>query len=207
MNIRPARGDGSGNGGFTLVEMLVALAALALVATAGVTLTAYASDAGAAVDRRAHAGRDLLRFRAALKSDLSQASNRRARNTLGHKPQMALLGPPVLQGGAFLSLVRRGWDNPSDQDRSNLQYVEYRLSSDRIERLYRRHVDGSPLQAPQRLIDGVAHVDVRHFQFDQWIDVFAGSPDRPLPAAVRIDIRLIDGRELSQLFLLPGAGA
>lgn len=193
--------------GFTLVEMLVALASLALVATAGVTLTAYASDAQLAATTHDANARDLLRLRASLKADLGQASTRRARNVGGQTPQMALLGPPLTQGGVFLALVRRGWDNPSEQDRSNLQYVEYRLQGDRIERLYRRHLDGAPLQAPQRLLDGVARIDVRYLQYDQWIEAFAGSPDRPLPAAVRVDIRMMDGGEISQLFLLPGSSA
>lgn len=193
--------------GFTLVEMLVALASLALVATAGITLTAYASDAQQASAAHDADARELLRLRAALKADLGQASARRARNASGQTPQMALLGPPVTQGGVFLALVRRGWDNPSDQDRSTLQYVEYRLQGDHIERLYRRHLDGAPLQAPQRLLGGVARVDISYLQYDQWIEAFAGSPDRPLPAAVRIDIRLIDGGEFSQLFLLPGGAS
>jgi general secretion pathway protein J len=193
--------------GFTLVEMLVALAALALVATAGVALTTFAGDANAAIAQREAAARDILRLRASLKADLGQAAPRRARDASGRKPQMALLGPPDIQGETFLALVRRGWDNPGEEDRSALQYVEYRFTGDRIERAWRRHVDGSPLQTPQVLIEGVRDVRVAYLQYDQWLNAWSGSPQRPLPRAVRIDLTLLDGGEMTQLLLLPEAGS
>lgn len=193
--------------GFTLVEMLVALAALALVATAGVTLTAFAGDASTAISQRDADAREILRLRASLMADLGQAAPRRARDRSGRKPQMALLGPPDIQGETFLALVRRGWDNPADEDRSSLQYVEYRLAGDRIERAWRRHVDGSPMQTPQLLIEGVRDVRVGYLQYDQWLDAWSGSPQRPLPRAVRIDLTMLDGATMTQLLLLPEAAS
>lgn len=189
--------------GFTLVEMLVALAALSLLAGAGIVLTQIAVDTRDMIETRDEASRELLRFRAVLKSDLTQAAPRRARSEAGTKPEMALVGPPFTGGDTFLQLVRRGWDNISEERRSSLQYVEYGLRNGAIERRYRRQVDGAPLEAPQVLIAGVRSVSVAYYQYDQWVDAWAGSSIRPLPRAVSLDIEFDDATRIRQLFLLP----
>ena len=65
--------------GFTLVEMLVALAVFALLAAGGVTVMAWASASqGVTQARMARVG-DLQRARALLEADLAQAAPRRTR--------------------------------------------------------------------------------------------------------------------------------
>ena len=189
--------------GFTLVEMLVALAALSILAGGGMVLTQLAADTRELTQQRSAASLELLRLRSILKSDLEQAAARRARDPAGGKPGFALAGPPFLQGETFLTLVRRGWENPQAEPRSDLQYVEYALREGRIERRWRRQVDGAALEAPQVLLAGVARVEVRYFQYDQWSEAWAGSPARPLPDALSLEIDIEAGGSLRQLFLLP----
>lgn len=189
--------------GFTLVEMLVALAALSLLAGAGIVLTQVAVSSREAIQARDQSSRELLRLRAILTSDLTQAAPRRARTETGAKPQAALSGSGGANSGAFLQLVRRGWENLSGERRSSLQYVEYGLRDGAIERRHRRMVDGAPLEAPQVLLSGVRSVSVSYFQYDQWADAWAGSASRPLPRAVAMEIEFEDATRLRQLFLLP----
>lgn len=189
--------------GFTLVEMLVALAALSLLAGAGIALTQIAVSTRDGIESRDRSDRELMRLRTILKSDLSQAAPRRARTETGEKPGAALSGRNSMTGDAFLGFVRRGWQNHAGEPRSSLQYVEYALHDGAIERRYRRQVDGAPLEAPQVLIRGVESVEVAYFQYDQWAEAWAGSATRPLPRAVALDIRFEDGASLRQLFLLP----
>jgi type II secretion system protein J len=192
--------------GFTLVELLVALAALAMLSALGVLVTGFAAGARDAVAAREAEATGLLRLRAALKGDLGQAAPRRARDIQGQKPQAALFGSDVVGDGVFLALVRRGWENLSADDRPDLQYVEYAVEGGELTRRHRRHVDGGELGPAQMLVGGVAEVDVSYFQFDQWVETFAGAPDRPLPRAVRVTLRFEDGSELSQSFILPASG-
>jgi general secretion pathway protein J len=147
--------------GFSLVEMLVALAALSILATGGVLLTSVSTDAKEILDERQADTTAMLRLRAMLDSDLGQAAGRRARDESGRKPQAALSGQAASRTGVFLQLVRRGWSNPLGEDRASLQYVEYRLRDGRIERLTRRHVDGSQPQNAQLLLEGVRSVRPR----------------------------------------------
>jgi general secretion pathway protein J len=190
--------------GFTLVETLVALAALAMLATGAMAVSSASTASQDAIRAHQEATHTLMRLRAIMKADLSQAAARRARDVNGAKAQAALAGG-ALGDGVFLSLVRRGWDNPLEQERSSLQYVEYRLSGARLERRWRRHVDGSPLQQPQVLAEGVQSLRLEFFDFDQWMEGWAGAPNRPLPRAVRLSLDLADGGPVSQVFLLPEA--
>jgi general secretion pathway protein J len=189
--------------GFTLVEMLVALAALSLLAGAGIVLTQVAVDTRDSIEVRDQSHRELLRLRTIMKSDLGQAAPRRARDESGSRANAALVGRPQAGGDAFLQLVRRGWENVSGERRSSLQYVEYGLRNGAIERRHRRMVDGAPLEAPQVLVEGVRAVNVSYFQYDQWAEAYAGSASRPLPRAVAIEIEFDDATRLRQLFLLP----
>lgn len=190
--------------GFTLVEMLVAMAALAVLAAGGFMVAGASSTSHDALRQVQGQTQEILRMRAALRSDITQAAARRPRDAAGQKPQAALSG--ARRGdGVFLSLVRRGWDNPLEQSRSSLQYVEYRLREGRIERLWRRHVDGSPVQAPQLLLEGVESARLEFYDFDQWSEGWTGAPNRPLPRAVRLTLALHGRGELSQAFLLPEA--
>jgi general secretion pathway protein J len=192
--------------GFTLVELLVALAALSLLAGAGIIITDVAVGARESQGARQADTRALMRLHASLKADLGQAAARRARDETGQKPGAALQGRPNLQGETFLALVRRGWDNPGGERRSSLQYVEYALRDGAVERRIRRRVDGAPLGPPQRLVDGVRDVRLRYRQYDQWAEGWAGSPLDPLPQALAIELEFDGGQRLSQAFLLPGSG-
>jgi general secretion pathway protein J len=189
--------------GFTLVEMLVALAALGLLAAAGLGMTQFASGARDSLGLREQETRELLRLSTLLRSDLTQAAPRRARNAYGARPQAALQGADAFGDGVFLSFVRRGWENPGAEARASLQYVEYRLREGRIERAFRAFVDGAPLGEPLIVAEGVRAVEVSFYQFNQWADAYAGSPERPLPRAVRLDIDFEDRGRLTQAFLLP----
>src|SRR5690606_17234435 len=78
--------------GFTLVEMLVALAVFALLAAGGVTVMAWASASqGATQARMARVG-DLQRARPLLEADLAQAAPRRTRNASGIAAVQAFTG-------------------------------------------------------------------------------------------------------------------
>lgn len=192
--------------GFTLIEMLVALAALSILAAGGFAVAGVSADSHERIRQHQAETQSLLRLRAALRGDLTQAAPRRARDINGQKEQAAL-SQGTGGDGVFLSLVRRGWDNPTQQGRASLQYVEYRLNEGRVERVWRRHVDGSPAQAAQVLMTGIDRVSLEFYDWDQWTANWRGAPNRPLPRALRLTLTVGDRGEISQSFLLPGGPA
>lgn len=189
--------------GFTLVEMLVALVVFALLAAGGVTVMAWASASqGAAQVRMARVG-ELQRARAMLRADLSQAAPRRTRNAAGGTAVQAFTGSADPGPGLLFALTRRGWENPQGAPRASLQYVEYRLQEDRLERSARPMLDGARLDPPQTVIDGVRAVQVRYRFQGQWLDGWPGGVDR-VPEALRLGLELDGLGQIEQSFLMQG---
>lgn len=192
--------------GFTLVEVLVALAIFALlsVGAVGVMQAALAARDSAAERTATLAG--LQRLRGVLLADLSQAAPRATRNAAGAAANFAFqLTDPGDGARPFLLLTRRGWENPDAARRSSLQYVEYRLIEGRLERAARPVLDGAPLGPPQVLITGVQGVRVSALDSGGgWRPAWASANLEPLPRAVRVDLDLGQGGTVPQWFLVSG---
>lgn len=161
--------------GFTLVEMLVALAVFAVIAGAGLGLLRASVDTQSAVDRRLADVRELGRLQALLAGDLGQAVARPA------QPGSAGRGPFAGETGR-MAFTRTGWTNLDGSPRSELQRLEWRLDS---RRLVRRAM-------ADRAVDAVFAKDlqfasIRYRRDDgRWASAFASTPVEPLPAAVEL---------------------
>ena len=190
--------------GFTLVEMLVALAIFGLVSAAGVTVMRFAVDNQAVV--RAHTDRigAFQRTRGMLKADLAQAATRRTRGQDGRSARASFFGPSSDRPGLLLSISRRGWDNPDAEPRASVQYVEYRFVDGRLERAARPELDGAPLGTPQVLIDRLRSVSVSFLWRGQWVQNLPGGTADALPQAVRFDMTIEGIGAVSQSFVVTG---
>lgn len=193
--------------GFTLIEMLVALFIFALITAAGVAVMGSTLRNQTNVRDRVERFADLQRTRTLLKADLSQAAARTTRDERG-QPAMAAFagGSPWGPGGPLLALTRRGHENPDAASRASLQYVEYALVGDRLERRVRPALDGAPLGAPQVLLTGVVAIEPGFLGEGIWRADWKGSPRAAIPAAVRLKLTLSDLGVVDQLFLTSGEG-
>lgn len=201
--------------GFTLLELLVALAVFAIMAVAAYGGLRSVLFTRAAVDEenRRLAAVQLAVFR--LEQDIEQTLPRGIRDEYG-EPQ------PALSGGALLDealiLTRAGWDNPLGQTRANLQRVAYRWQDGRLWRLYWPVLDqGGPVEPRETLLlDQVQEFKVRFLdQGDVWQNDWPPLTDhttrdsRPpdpnaLPRAVEITLTLEDWGAITRLLPLPG---
>lgn len=189
--------------GFTLVEVLVALAVFTLLAAGGVTVMAWASASqGATQARMARVG-DLQRARAMLQADLSQAAPRRTRNAAGVAAVQAFTGSAAPGAGLLFAFTRRGWENPQGKPRASLQYVEYRLQDGRLERSARPMLDGARMDRPQLVIEGVDDARVLYRFRGEWMDGWPGGMDQ-VPEAVRLTLDLEGIGRVEQAFLMQG---
>ena len=202
---RPARG-------FTLLELLVALAVFAIMASAaysGLRNVLYTRAAVEEQNRRL-AAVQLAVYR--LEQDIEQATPRGVRDEYG-EPQGALLGGKLTDDR--LTLTRAGWDNPLGQPRASLQRVAYRLRDGRLWRLHWPVLDRGGLIEPREtlLLDRVRDFKVQFLDQDDWRDDWPPpssstddrkpDPDR-LPRAVEIRLTLEDWGEITRLLPLPG---
>ncbi len=191
--------------GFTLVEMIVAVAIFAVLA-----VLAYAGlDAvlRQRADLQAHY-RDLHALQRAylvMQRDFSQAAPRPVRDELGG-PLPALRGDP---DGHVVALTRAGYPNPAGLRRSQLLRVRYLLQDQTLRRLQFPVLDRAPtpLPAADVLLRGVHSLRLRYRDASgQWQASWptaAAAPDS-LPAAVEVELRVahLPG-PLRWVFVLP----
>ena len=198
--------------GFTLIEVLVALAITGLVAV--LVYGALSSAIGASESTRQQAERlqTLDRLFQLLQRDIAQAVKRPGINRDGER-QPAFSGG--VDGAGLLLLTRGGWPNSRQQQRSDLQRVRYRWDGNTLWRDYWLHTDRGPLEEPistplatdlkairLRFLDGSAGsaaADSGQWR-QRWLAREAG--DR-LPAAVEVVVELPAWGEVRRLFVLP----
>lgn len=188
--------------GFTLVEMLVALAIFGLVSAAGVAVMAYAADNQGVVRARMDRLGEFQRARGLLRADLGQAALRRVRNGDGAPARRAFIAGQPGHVPLF-GFVRRGWANPDGDPRASLQYVEYRLADGRLERSSRPALDGAAAGDPQVLLSGVRAASIRYRHRGQWLDGWPGGAG-DLPEALELVLDVDGLGRVRQAFLLPG---
>lgn len=197
-------------GGFTLVELLVAVAIFALLSAAGVSVMAFAADNQGALAVRMERLAEFQRARALLQADLSQAAVRRVRGGDGSPARSAFVGSHVRGGsdhaGTLFALVRRGWGNPDAEARPSLQYVEYRLVDGRLERSVRAALDGGAPLPPQVVLGGIRSLSIDYRLQGDWIDGWPGGVEL-LPQALRLQLDLDGFGAVGWWFLLPAMDA
>lgn len=209
--------------GFTLVEILVALAVLAVVAVmayGGLRQVLVARDHLAASDRRlAQVQKALL----IMASDFALAVPRGVRDETGTRW-------PALSGGAdsdpdiLLRFTRAGRPNPTGLRQSGLERVAYRYHDGRLERLLWPTLDRDSRTAPLSgvLLDHVRSVVVRFVGaganavsntglgwVEQWPPSgarFTAQAGAGLPAGIEISLKLKDFGTVRRVFVLPGQG-
>lgn len=187
-------------GGFTLVELLVAVAVFAILAGAAYAALDRMSAAYAAHRDRAEDFQALQMAVARLDMDLRQLTDRPVRTDDG------LL--PALAGGRFsFEGTRAGWSNPANLPRSSLQRIYWRVEDEQLVRrawpVTDRVANTPALGGP--LLDGVRQFDWRYLDGagawqEQW--PVAGEQPNALPRAVEYRLELADGREIRRLIPL-----
>ena len=207
--------------GFTLVEVLIALAITAFVAA--VAYTSLSTVITGVESARASAGRthDINRAFMLLSRDLRHFVQRPVRDEFGDSE-------PALAGGKAarfaLSFTRAGWHNPNGLPRSHLQRVNYRFEDRALWRESYPVLDraGDTEGRSVRLLDGVDYIELgflgsvdqlrlgRGTSIDtrQWPEnwvVDTSDPDAlpSPPVAVEITLGLADMGEITRLYALP----
>lgn len=172
-----------GQRGFTLIELMIAVAIFALM-----TLFAYAS-VNQVIRARIVAAESLGRLSDVqfmlrqLALDLEQLHPRPVREELGDTLAPALVAD--LRRYNQIELTRAGWRNPVGAPRSSLQRVAYRLENGELIRSHWNVLDRLQVNPPIEftLIEGVDTLEFRFMkESGDWIDSWP-DPDLP-PAAV-----------------------
>ncbi len=196
--------------GFTLLELLVAIAIFAIMAAlGGISLEAVVTQQAIANENYRQL-KSLQRSVQILCDDLYQLQPRGVRDVLGQNYELPLIADG--RGMYLLRLSRAGWRNPAGFSRGTLQRVQYRLNDGALIREYWPVLDPVLAMEPieEVLLENVALVK---FEF---LDIENAQPEwepvwPPLridasdwPKAVRFAIEIDGFGRIERLIEVPG---
>jgi len=198
--------------GFTLLELLVAMAIFAIVGMMALTGYTQLQQQSEYVDQRLERVREVQRAVQTLVQDLEQLEPRPIREPVGDQRIPAVLSGDSVDYG--LQLTRAGWSNTAGLPRATLQRVGYRVDQDGLWRDHWPVLDRTQATVPVqvKLLTGVRSVKFRFMnQTREWVlrwPVSGPTPsadgDRSRPAAVEFVIDLEDWGEIRRVVEVPG---
>ncbi|WP_439888967.1 type II secretion system minor pseudopilin GspJ [Pseudomonas sp. MBLB4123] len=197
--------------GFTLLELLIAIAIFALLGLATYRMLDSVLRTDSATREHELQLRELVRAMAAFERDLLQVIARPVRDPFGD-PRPALFGEE--QGGAVVELSRAGWRNPLGRTRAGVQRVRWQLSGEQWQRRYWNVLDQAQDSQPQiqQALQGVTRLRLRYLDgAGTWRDSWPPQDGRSeevltlLPQAVELILEHRRYGELRRLLRLPDA--
>lgn len=214
----PSRSQESG---FTLVEVLIAMAITAFVSvlsyqTLSTAITGI--ESARAASERLH---EINRAFTVISRDIRQIANRPVIDEFGQLSS-AVSGGPLARDP--LRLTRSGWHNSTGAPRSTLQRVAYRVEEDQLLRLTYPVLDRTTaIEATETVL--LDDVDMLEFRFLPSINVLEVDRNQSIdrrywqeswvaevgftnqiiapPAAIEVRINLADWGDLERLYVMP----
>jgi general secretion pathway protein J len=184
-----------------LVEILVALAILAVLATFAWRATASLVDGEAQLVGESRRWQTLDALFARVEGDAGAAVPRGVRVPGGREP--AWIGSIGADGQSSFTFTRAGGD-PSEPGAEGTR-IGYRLAGGVVEIAYWPHLDRAPGAEPQRyaLADGIVRMDVRYADDEgEWTDRWPPERQDGLPSAIAIALTLAEGGRIERLMVL-----
>ena len=193
----------SRDAGFTLVEVLLALAIFGVIAVLGYRATASLTDGEAHLSAEAQRWRTLDALFTRFEADVRQAVPRGARSGSAIEPAWLAL-PADSAGNAALVFSRAGAEFADDPGIAG-QRIGYRLRGHAVEIAYWPQLDNAANVEPAvyTLVDGVSGFRVAYqSRAGAWRDNWPLPGEADLPRAVRVDLKLSSGEAIERWFVL-----
>ncbi|TRY33273.1 type II secretion system protein GspJ [Aliiglaciecola sp. M165] len=202
--------------GFTIIEIMIAVAIFTLIGLASTSVLTSVIDSDEISERRFSKLQELQRAMITIERDLLQAVPRVIRIEGQDNNLVMSGGKDLFESEAFgLGFVRAGWQNPQLMlPRSTLQSVAYRLQEGRLERLFGNYVDNVIGYEPKVrvLLTGIEDFQVSFLleaeedlnDEDVWEDNFSQGA---IPIAVSIRIQSEEFGLIKRDFLLSSEGS
>ena len=199
--------------GFTLIEVLIAMAIFAIL-----SVLAY-GGLEQVIQNRSQTEEALNRLRqiqltmSKMQRDFEQIVNRKGHDELrGELPALATgEGTDLL-----VHFTRHGWRNPAQLTRSHLQRIAYKLDDDTLTRISWPYVDrAQDSQAIEtELLNNIQEVSIRVMDAqNEWQTSWPintsssptpGVPPSDLPIAIEVTLKLHDWGDIVRLYRIAG---
>ncbi len=187
--------------GFTLVEMMVALAIFSLISVAGVTLLQSASSTQIRVKDRLSELSAHARSVAVIEADLAQAIAKPVRLSSTGSAAAFVSGGGETAGQIF-AFTRTGLSNLDTAPRSDLQRIAYAFDGNALKRIGWTAADGgTPVSAD--LLSDVTNVTAQFRDGDgNWRSTWDATNPLALPRALELNITRKKAAPVRLLFLV-----
>lgn len=200
---RVARGVRSGGvfAGFTLVEILVALAIFGIMGALGYRALAGLLDARAAIVAHNQQWRALELFFSRLERDLNHHIARPVRNEADHTE--AAFSAPT--GATEIAFTRAGWSG-ANGPAADAQRVGYRWREQNVELLLWPVLDRSPRTEPNAytVLRAIKTLEFRFLDASgNWQRQWGTAPLDGMPKAVEVVLETSSGKRFTRLMALP----
>ena len=195
--------------GFTLLEVMVALAVFAILSTITASAMYQAFDTRARVNVQANQLNEIQLALTLIARDTEQMIER---GTIGDEMRMF---PPFVGQGAYLEFTRGGFVNPNGiERRSTLQRIAYKCADNK---LVRRSWDALDTTNRNHYLDKtiLGHLDKCKFSYlannrqilPEWREyaVQQNQKKETLPIAIQVTLTVHDLGNMSLLFAVPEA--
>ena len=195
----PARAHGRG---FTLIEVLLALAIVAVIALLGYRALYALSESETQLSAEAARWRTLDLFFARLEGDLRQAMPRPAR--LGEARAPAWVGATDALGNGALEFSRAGPEFALEPGSAG-QRLAYRFNNGTIEVLYWTGYDRPREAQPSAypLVSDVARFKLWYLASGgAWVEAWPQPREADLPRAVKVELTLASGEVIERWLAL-----
>lgn len=194
--------------GFTLIEVLVAMAIFASMSIAAYQVLNQVQRSNDISLERSTRLNELQRAIVMMDSDFRQIAARAFRtngkgSNEGYLQWKNYLLDSDSQGVMF---IRLGWPNPQQQfPRGNLTKVGYRLKEHVLERVWWQYPDTTINQPPvvMPLLTGVESWSMRFYFNEKWSDEWDEIDS--LPKAVEVTLKLQDYGDITRIYLVAGS--
>ncbi|MFC3094096.1 type II secretion system protein GspJ [Alteromonas sediminis] len=199
--------------GFTMLEILIAMAIFTMIGIGSTALLTTVIDSNEAASERFVRLQSLQRAMLLIERDVQQAIARPVRIEGEAIDRVMFGGITDTSDADGLAFVRAGWSNPQFMlPRSTLEYVAYRLTEGRLERLSGHYLDNVIGYEPKErvLLDDVLDFRVEFYVGGEedgelrWSDSYVGTT---LPQGVALIIESETFGTLRREFALVGANS
>lgn len=193
--------------GFTLLEVLVAMAIFALISLASFSLFNTVTTSQEKSSTRIEAMNSIQRAFILIERDFLQMARRSVRFA-GDSPSTNFIHTDsnnFESTSQSIAFVRNGWTNPGLLlPRSDMQSVAYQVNEETLERLHYNFVDASLSEEPKvrKLLTGINDISFEYYYADKWNKTY---DEKDLPRAISIELDTKEFGILKRKFLVAGA--
>lgn len=192
--------------GFTLLEVLIAIAIFSVISMASFSIFETVLNSDTVTKERTNRINELQRGFLIIERDVLQIARRSVRLN-GEAPQSGFLHTDTesyTSSEQAIAFVRHGWTNPGLLlPRSDMQSVAYQLNENTLERVHFNFVDAVLGEEPKvrPLISQVESLNFEYYDGKKWQKTLA---ENTLPQAIAIELDTKDYGIIRRQFIVAG---